>query len=151
MAHSHHEPQLSRAERDARAIAALKEVGLDPAARNRYPHEFSGGQRQRIAIARSMILKPKVVILDEPTSALDRSVQRQVIELLRDLQDKHGLSYVFISHDLAVVRFISDEVLVMKDGQVVEQAGVEQILEAPREEYTRRLLGAIPRGYRAAA
>ncbi|MGL4197787.1 MAG: ABC transporter ATP-binding protein [Allorhizobium sp.] len=137
-----HEPQLSRAERDARAIAALKEVGLDPAARNRYPHEFSGGQRQRIAIARSMILKPKVVILDEPTSALDRSVQRQVIELLRDLQDKHGLSYVFISHDLSVIRAMSDHVVVMKNGKIVEEGETQAIFDHPREEYTRDLIAA---------
>jgi len=137
-----HEPQLSRAERDARAIAALKEVGLDPAARNRYPHEFSGGQRQRIAIARSMILKPKVVILDEPTSALDRSVQRQVIELLRDLQDKHGLSYVFISHDLSVIRAMSDHVVVMKNGKIVEQGETEAIFDHPQEAYTRDLIAA---------
>jgi oligopeptide transport system ATP-binding protein len=137
-----HEPQLSRAERDARAIAALKEVGLDPAARNRYPHEFSGGQRQRIAIARSMILKPKVVILDEPTSALDRSVQRQVIELLRDLQDKHGLSYVFISHDLSVIRAMSDHVVVMRNGKIVEQGDTEAIFDHPQEAYTRDLIAA---------
>ncbi|MFA7416256.1 MAG: ABC transporter ATP-binding protein [Rhizobium sp.] len=137
-----HEPSLTRAERDARAIAALKEVGLEPAARNRYPHEFSGGQRQRIAIARSIILKPKVVILDEPTSALDRSVQRQVIELLRDLQDKHELSYVFISHDLSVVRAMSDQVIVMKSGKIVEQGATEQIFEQPREDYTKALIAA---------
>ena len=137
-----HEPQLSRAERDKRAIAALKEVGLDPAARNRYPHEFSGGQRQRIAIARAMILKPKAVILDEPTSALDRSVQGQVIELLRDLQSRHGLSYVFISHDLSVVRAISDYVVVMKDGKIVEEGPTDAIFSAPREDYTRTLIGA---------
>ena len=126
-----HEPQLSRAERDKRAIAALKEVGLDPAARNRYPHEFSGGQRQRIAIARAMILKPKVVILDEPTSALDRSVQGQVIELLRDLQEKHGLSYIFISHDLAVIKAMSDYVIVMKNGKIVEEGETEEIFDTP--------------------
>ncbi|MBB4065672.1 oligopeptide transport system ATP-binding protein [Gellertiella hungarica] len=137
-----HEPQLSKAERDARAVAALKEVGLDPATRNRYPHEFSGGQRQRIAIARSMILKPKVVVLDEPTSALDRSVQRQVIELLRDLQEKHGLSYVFISHDLSVIRAISDHVIVMKDGKIVEQGDTEMIFDAPRADYTKTLIAA---------
>ncbi|MDX3976422.1 ABC transporter ATP-binding protein [Shinella sp.] len=137
-----HEPQLSRAERDKRAIEALKEVGLDPAARNRYPHEFSGGQRQRIAIARAMILKPQAVILDEPTSALDRSVQGQVIELLRDLQAKHGLSYVFISHDLSVVRAISDYVVVMKDGKIVEEGPTDAIFSAPRADYTKTLIGA---------
>ncbi|WOS64749.1 ABC transporter ATP-binding protein [Sinorhizobium fredii] len=137
-----HEPELSRAERDRRAIAALKEVGLDPASRNRYPHEFSGGQRQRIAIARAVILKPKVVILDEPTSALDRSVQGQVIELLRDLQEKHGLSYIFISHDLSVVKAMSDYVIVMKNGRIVEEGETDAIFEAPRESYTKTLMGA---------
>ena len=103
-------------ERDRRAGEALAEVGLKPDMRNRYPHEFSGGQRQRIAIARAMILKPKVIVLDEPTSALDRSVQKQIVELLRDLQAAHGLSYLFISHDLAVVRAVSDYIIVMKSG-----------------------------------
>ncbi|TXR49678.1 ABC transporter ATP-binding protein [Phyllobacterium endophyticum] len=137
-----HEPQLSRTERERRAIAALKEVGLDPAARNRYPHEFSGGQRQRIAIARAMILKPKVVILDEPTSALDRSVQGQVIELLRDLQEKHGLSYIFISHDLAVIKAMSDYVIVMKNGKIVEEGETEDIFETPHHTYTKTLMAA---------
>ncbi|MFD1744760.1 ABC transporter ATP-binding protein [Rhizobium helianthi] len=137
-----HEPNLTKADRDKRAIEALNEVGLDPAARNRYPHEFSGGQRQRIAIARSMILKPKVVILDEPTSALDRSVQRQVIELLRDLQQKHDLSYVFISHDLSVVRAISDHVIVMKSGKIVEQGPTEDIFDSPAQDYTKALIAA---------
>ncbi|MDI7861950.1 ABC transporter ATP-binding protein [Rhizobiaceae bacterium n13] len=137
-----HEPQLSRDERDRRAIEALKEVGLDPAARNRYPHEFSGGQRQRVAIARAMILKPKVVILDEPTSALDRSVQGQVIELLRDLQARHDLSYLFISHDLSVVKAMSDYVVVMKNGRIVEEGETDEIFEAPRETYTKTLIGA---------
>lgn len=137
-----HEPALSRADRDRRAIEALKEVGLDPASRNRYPHEFSGGQRQRIAIARAMILKPKVVILDEPTSALDRSVQGQVIELLRDLQRSHGLSYIFISHDLSVVKAMSDYVIVMKNGKIVEEGDTDGIFDAPKEPYTRTLIGA---------
>ncbi|CAN7414104.1 ABC transporter ATP-binding protein [Rhizobium sp. LjRoot98] len=137
-----HEPQLSRAERDKRAIEALKEVRLDPAARNRYPHEFSGGQRQRIAIARAIILKPKVVILDEPTSALDRSVQGQVIDLLRDLQKTHGLSYIFISHDLSVIKAMSDYVVVMKNGKIVEEGDTDAIFEAPRENYTQTLMNA---------
>jgi peptide/nickel transport system ATP-binding protein len=139
------------AEREARALALLQKVGLDATALHKYPHEFSGGQRQRIAIARCLTLNPEVLVLDEAVSALDVSVQAQVLNLLKDLQDELGLAYVFISHDLAVVRFMADEVLVMKDGEVVEQAGVQQILEAPQQEYTRRLLGAIPRGYRAVA
>ncbi len=126
-------------------------MGLDPATQDRYPHEFSGGQRQRIAIARCLTLEPEVLVLDEAVSALDVSVQAQVLNLLKDLQDELGLAYVFISHDLAVVRFISDEVLVMKDGQVVEQASAAQILAAPQQDYTKRLLAAIPRGYQAAA
>ena len=138
------------AEREAKARALLEKVGLDGRAFGKYPHEFSGGQRQRVAIARCLTLEPEVVVLDEAVSALDVSVQAQVLNLLKDLQDDLGLAYVFISHDLAVVRFISDEVLVMKDGEVVEQASAEQILAAPREEYTKRLLAAIPRGYRPA-
>ncbi|MFI0847663.1 ABC transporter ATP-binding protein [Mesorhizobium sp. IMUNJ 23232] len=137
-----HEPGLSRAERDRRAIEALREVGLDPAMRNRYPHEFSGGQRQRIAIARAMILKPKVVVLDEPTSALDRSVQKQIVELLRDLQQAHELSYLFISHDLSVVRAMADYIIVMKDGRIVEQGETEAIFDRPHEDYTRTLMAA---------
>jgi peptide/nickel transport system ATP-binding protein len=138
------------AEREQRARALLGKVGLDGSAFAKYPHEFSGGQRQRVAIARCLTLNPEVLVLDEAVSALDVSVQAQVLNLLRDLQDEFGLSYVFISHDLGVVRFISDEVLVMKDGMVVEQASAEQILAAPTQDYTRRLLAAIPRGYRAA-
>jgi oligopeptide transport system ATP-binding protein len=137
-----HEPGLSRAERDRRAAQAFEEVRLEPAGRNRYPHEFSGGQRQRIAIARAMILAPKLVVLDEPTSALDRSVQKEIVELLRDLQVRHGLAYVFISHDLAVVRALADEILVMKSGRVVERGDVARIFEAPAETYTRELIAA---------
>ena len=134
-------------EREARARALLVKVGLGAETFGKYPHEFSGGQRQRVAIARCLTLNPEVLVLDEAVSALDVSVQAQVLNLLRDLQDELGLSYVFISHDLAVVRFISDEVLVMKDGQVVEQASAAQILAAPQQDYTRRLLSAVPRGW----
>ena len=137
-----HEPELSAKERDRRAARALEEVQLDPLMRNRFPHEFSGGQRQRIAIARAMILKPKLVVLDEPTSALDRSVQKQVLALLRELQAANGLTYIFISHDLAVVRAMADEVLVMKDGRVVERGVTEAIYERPHEAYTRALIAA---------
>ena len=139
------------AEREQRARTLLEKVGLDGRAFGKYPHEFSGGQRQRVAIARCLTLNPEVLVLDEAVSALDVSVQAQVLNLLKDLQDEFGLSYVFISHDLAVVRFISDEVLVMKDGEVVEQASAEQILAHPRQEYTQRLLAAIPRGYQGQA
>jgi peptide/nickel transport system ATP-binding protein len=146
-----HRVGQDEAERVVRARALLARVGLDDSALNKYPHEFSGGQRQRIAIARCLTLDPDVLVLDEAVSALDVSVQAQVLNLLKDLQDELGLAYIFISHDLAVVRFMADEVLVMKDGEVVEQAGVAQILEAPQQDYTRRLLSAIPRGYRASA
>jgi len=141
----------STAEREQRARELLAKVGLDDRAFGKYPHEFSGGQRQRIAIARCLTLNPEVLVLDEAVSALDVSVQAQVLNLLKDLQDEFGLSYVFISHDLAVVRFISDEVLVMKDGVVVEQASAQEILAHPKQEYTQKLLAAIPRGYQAAA
>jgi peptide/nickel transport system ATP-binding protein len=136
------------AEREQRARSLLVKVGLDDSAMGKYPHEFSGGQRQRVAIARCLTLNPEVLVLDEAVSALDVSVQAQVLNLLRDLQDELGLAYVFISHDLAVVRFISDEVLVMKDGEVVEQASAAQIMAAPQQDYTRRLMGAVPRGWR---
>ena len=137
-----HEPSLTGRQRDQRAVEALREVGLDPNARNRYPHEFSGGQRQRIAIARAMILKPKVVVLDEPTSALDRSVQKQIVELLRKLQADHELSYLFISHDLAVVRAMADYIIVMKQGKIVEEGPTEEIFGNPREAYTQTLMNA---------
>jgi oligopeptide transport system ATP-binding protein len=137
-----HEPSLSSKERDRRAVEALREVGLDPNMRNRYPHEFSGGQRQRIAIARAMILKPKLVVLDEPTSALDRSVQKQIVELLRQLQVEHDLSYLFISHDLAVVRAMADYIIVMKQGKIVEEGQTDEIFDNPREAYTQALMSA---------
>jgi len=129
-------------EREKLIIDALKEVGLDPESRHRYPHEFSGGQRQRIAIARAMVLKPRFVVLDEPTSALDMSVQAQIVDLLRDLQERHRLAYMFISHDLKVVRALSDEVIVMRNGRVVEQGPARQIFEDPKEDYTKALLKA---------
>ncbi|ESZ29731.1 MULTISPECIES: ABC transporter ATP-binding protein [unclassified Mesorhizobium] len=137
-----HEPDLSGKQRDQRAVDALREVGLDPNARNRYPHEFSGGQRQRIAIARAMILKPRLVVLDEPTSALDRSVQKQIVELLRKLQADHELSYLFISHDLSVVRAMADYIIVMKQGKIVEEGPTEAIFSDPRHAYTQTLMAA---------
>jgi len=127
---------------DARVVAILNEVGLDPATRDRYPHEFSGGQRQRIAIARAMILQPRLVVLDEPTSALDMTVQVQIVELLRRLQAKYGLAYVFISHDLRVVRALAHKVMVMQNGDVVEAGDSDAVFNAPREDYTRALLAA---------
>jgi len=130
------------AERAALIDEALREVGLDPALRDRYPHEFSGGQRQRIAIARAMVLKPKLVVLDEPTSALDMSVQAQVVDLLRALQARHRLAYLFISHDLKVVRAMSDEILVMREGRVVEQGPTARIFDQPAQAYTRALMAA---------
>jgi microcin C transport system ATP-binding protein len=132
----------TRAERDALIDAALGEVGLEPALRDRYPHEFSGGQRQRIAIARALVLKPRFVVLDEPTSALDMSVQAQVVDLLRDLQARHHLAYLFISHDLKVIRAVSDEIVVMREGRVVEQGPTERIFERPEQAYTRALMAA---------
>jgi peptide/nickel transport system ATP-binding protein len=133
------------AAREDAACALLRQVGLDESALGRYPHEFSGGQRQRIAIARALSVQPQLLVLDEAVSALDVSVQAQVLNLLRDLQDELGLSYVFITHDLAVVRFMADELIVMKDGAVVEQAATEQMLAVPRTDYTRNLLAAMPR------
>ena len=130
------------AARDEMIIRVMEEVGLDPDARHRYPHEFSGGQRQRVAIARALVLKPKFIVLDEPTSALDRSVQAQIIDLLRGLQEKYKLAYLFISHDLKVVRAISNHVIVMQNGKVVEQGPATEIFDAPREDYTKALMAA---------
>ena len=137
-----HEQALSKHEREKEIIAILKKVGIDPATRHRYPHEFSGGQRQRISIARAMILKPKVVVLDEPTSALDLSVQKQIIDLLRDLQRDFNLSYIFISHDLKVVQAMAHSVLVMKDGKIVEKGTTKDIFENAQQAYTKDLIHA---------
>ncbi|MDO3435962.1 ABC transporter ATP-binding protein [Rhizobium sp. CBN3] len=137
-----HERSLTAEERDQRVCWALEEVGLDPLTRWRYPHEFSGGQRQRIAIARAMVLKPRFVMLDEPTSALDMSVQAQVVDLLRDLQKKHDLAYLFISHDLKVVKALANDVIVMRFGKVVEQGPSAEIFRAPKDDYTKALMAA---------
>jgi microcin C transport system ATP-binding protein len=137
-----HMPDLSERERQARVERALTEVGLDPALAHRYPHEFSGGQRQRIAIARALVLEPKLLVLDEPTSALDMSVQAQVIDLLRELQRRHNLTYLFISHDLRVIQALANEVLVMKDGKIVERGLADAIFQAPQTDYARTLLAA---------
>jgi microcin C transport system ATP-binding protein len=130
------------AEREKLIDQALIEVGLDPDARDRYPHEFSGGQRQRIAIARAMVLKPRFVVLDEPTSALDMSVQAQIVDLLRELQARHNLAYLFISHDLRVVRALAHHIIVMKEGAIVEQGPADEIFESPRQAYTKALIAA---------
>jgi microcin C transport system ATP-binding protein len=137
-----HEPELPAAEREARVADALAEVGLPADSVERYPHEFSGGQRQRIAIARAMVLKPRFVVLDEPTSALDMSVQGQIVELLRKLQQEHALGYLFISHDLKVVRAMAHRIVVLRGGQVVEEGPAEEVIARPREDYTRALMAA---------
>ena len=137
-----HQPKMTADERDRQVAWSLDEVGLDPATRWRYPHEISGGQRQRIAIARAMVLKPRFVMLDEPTSALDMTVQAQVVDLLRDLQKKHDLAYLFISHDLKVVKALANHVIVMRAGKVMEEGPSRQIFEAPQNDYTRALLAA---------
>jgi microcin C transport system ATP-binding protein len=135
-------PGLSRDERDERVARALEEVGLDPKLRDRYPHEFSGGQRQRIAIARALVLEPKFLILDEPTSALDVSVQAQIVDLLRDLQKRHKLAYLFISHDLKVVRALANSIIVLRHGKVVEQGPARTVFSDPKTDYTKALLAA---------
>jgi oligopeptide transport system ATP-binding protein len=137
-----HEPGLGAPERVRRVAQALAEVQLDARHLRRFPHEFSGGQRQRIAIARALVLRPRFVLLDEPTSALDRTIQKQIVELLRSLQSEHRLTYLFISHDLAVVRAMADTVLVMQHGRIVEASPAEELFAAPKEPYTRALLAA---------
>jgi microcin C transport system ATP-binding protein len=137
-----HQPKMSAEERDRRAAEALKDVGLDPETRHRYPHEFSGGQRQRIAVARAMVLEPSFVVLDEPTSALDMLVQSQIVDLLRDLQKKRELTYLFISHDLRVVAALASHVMVMKNGKIVEQGPAEKLFKSPESDYTRALFAA---------
>jgi microcin C transport system ATP-binding protein len=142
-----HMPELSEAQRGERILAMLSEVGLDEAhgidhVLTRYPHEFSGGQRQRIAIARAVILQPEILVLDEPTSALDVSVQQQVLRLLGDLQKKYAMSYLFISHDLAVIRAMAHRVLVMKDGAIVEEGDAQAVFAHPAQPYTQALVAA---------
>ena len=133
---------VAREDRRAQVAEIMTEVGLDPAMMDRYPHEFSGGQRQRIAIARAMILRPKLVVLDEPTSALDMTVQVQIVDLLRRLQERHGIAYLFISHDLKVVRALSHKVIVMKNGDMVEAGETATLFAAPKTAYTRDLMRA---------
>jgi len=139
-----HFPKQTRAQREQRVSELLALVGLEPAHRQRYPHEFSGGQRQRIGIARALAVEPEFIVCDEPVSALDVSVQAQIVNLLMDLQKQLGLTYLFIAHDLAVVEHVSDEVLVMTGGKIVEVASADEIYAHPRHEYTRKLIDAVP-------
>jgi peptide/nickel transport system ATP-binding protein len=137
----------NEAEREKMALALLDRVGMSTLTFRKYPHEFSGGQRQRVAIARALAMRPEIVICDESVSALDVSVQAQVLNLLQDLQEEFKMSYLFISHDLAVVKYISDQVMVMNQGEVVEVADSDEIYRNPQHPYTQKLLGSIPRGY----
>jgi microcin C transport system ATP-binding protein len=137
-----HQPSLSRAEREARVVKALQDVGLDPDMRHRYPHEFSGGQRQRISIARAVVLEPNFIVLDEPTSALDMLFQAQMVDLLRELQRKHDLTYMFISHDLRVVASLASHLIVMRQGKVVEEGQAAELFKNPKTDYTRALFAA---------
>jgi microcin C transport system ATP-binding protein len=137
-----HQPQLDGAAREARVVQALKDVGLDPETRHRYPHEFSGGQRQRIALARAVVLEPTFVVLDEPTSALDMLIQSQMVDLLRDIQKRKDLTYMFISHDLRVVAAMASRLLVMRNGKVVEEGAAADIFKSPRTDYTKALFAA---------
>ena len=139
-----HFKEWSRSQQEDRVADLLRKVGLDPDFMQRYPHQFSGGQRQRIGIARALAVEPEFIICDEPVSALDVSVQAQIVNLLQDLQEELGLTYLFIAHDLAVVEHISDEVLVMTQGKIVEQASAEEIYNNPQHEYTKKLLAAVP-------
>ena len=137
-----HQPQLTAAQREAKVIAALNDVGLDPETRFRYPHEFSGGQRQRIAVARAVVLEPTFVVLDEPTSALDMLIQTQIVDLLRDLQKRHNLTYLFISHDLRVVSALACRLIVMRNGKIVEEGPAVDLFANPQSDYTRALFAA---------
>ena len=137
--------KLSKKEKEFKIDKVLSDVGIEINAKNKYPHEFSGGQRQRIAIARSLIMNPSFMILDEPTSALDRSIQIQVINLLKSIQDEYGLTYLFISHDLKVIRSMSDYIFVMKNGEIVESGISEEVFDQPKQEYTKKLLTAALR------
>jgi microcin C transport system ATP-binding protein len=137
-----HHPRMSKEEQEDRVIRALQDVGLDPECRFRYPHEFSGGQRQRIAVARAIVLEPTFIVLDEPTSALDMLIQSQIVDLLRDLQRRRELTYLFISHDLRVVAALASRVMVMRNGKVVEEGPATELFANPRSDYTRALFAA---------